>query len=283
MVGLRVGLGFLVACVTGLVVQRQYRKYGNALLTPVAAPRAPTPAASLPVVNDAATSANGEQPEPKKTVHAAARQHLRDGPARLRGHHRVPDPRGGAGRARQAVHRRRTRSTRSRSEQPVLAIPAMMVLAVLMCLCSEADAFVAASFTKMHVSAKLAFLVLGPMLDLKLLLMYTRVFRPRLIVTIVVCVVVQVLVPVSGRSPRLSGERLDGAAGSADAERHALACGGLDMAHDHHHHGESAPRLLHRATAHDPRVRADRVRRRSRCTAPTGSSTSSPRSSTCRC
>ena len=80
------------------------------------------------------------------------------------------------------------------AEQPFLAIPIMMGLAVVMCLCSEADAFVAASFTSMHVSAKLAFLVLGPMLDLKLLLMYTRVFKPRLIATIVTCVVVQVLV-----------------------------------------------------------------------------------------
>ena len=70
----------------------------------------------------------------------------------------------------------------------------MMLLAVLMCLCSEADAFVAASFTNVHVSAKMAFLVLGPMLDLKLLMMYTRVFRLRLIVTIVCCVVIQVLV-----------------------------------------------------------------------------------------
>ena len=54
--------------------------------------------------------------------------------------------------------------------------------------------FVAASFTNMHVSAKLAFLVLGPMLDLKLLLMFTRVFRPRLIITIVTSVTIQVLV-----------------------------------------------------------------------------------------
>jgi uncharacterized membrane protein YraQ (UPF0718 family) len=77
--------------------------------------------------------------------------------------------------------------------QPFLAIPAMMLLAVLMCLCSEADAFVAASFTKMHISAKMAFLVLGPMLDLKLLMMYTWVFRPRLIITIVTCTVLQVL------------------------------------------------------------------------------------------
>src|SRR5205085_9484433 len=73
-------------------------------------------------------------------------------------------------------------------------IPAMMLLAVLMCLCSEADAFVAASFTDMHVSAKLGFLVLGPMLDLKLLMMYTRVFRPRLILTLAVCTVTLTLI-----------------------------------------------------------------------------------------
>jgi hypothetical protein len=79
-------------------------------------------------------------------------------------------------------------------DQPFLAIPAMMFLAVMMCLCSEADAFVAASFTKLHVSAKVAFLVLGPMLDLKLLMMFTRVFRLRLIVTISTSVVVLTLV-----------------------------------------------------------------------------------------
>jgi uncharacterized membrane protein YraQ (UPF0718 family) len=78
-------------------------------------------------------------------------------------------------------------------EQPYLAIPAMMLLSVLMCLCSEADAFVAASFVTVHISAKLAFLVLGPMLDIKLLLMFTRVFRWRLILLLVVCMVVQVL------------------------------------------------------------------------------------------
>jgi uncharacterized membrane protein YraQ (UPF0718 family) len=39
-----------------------------------------------------------------------------------------------------------------------------------------------------------AFLVLGPMMDIKLYLMYTRVFRSRLIITIVTAVVVQVFV-----------------------------------------------------------------------------------------
>ena len=77
---------------------------------------------------------------------------------------------------------------------PALAILCMMGLAVLLCLCSEADAFVAASFTTLHPSAKLGFLVLGPMFDLKLLLMYTRVFRKRLILTIAASVIVQVFV-----------------------------------------------------------------------------------------
>src|SRR4051812_49516607 len=40
MVGLRVGLGFLVACTTAMVVHFQHRKYGNALLTPIAVPPA---------------------------------------------------------------------------------------------------------------------------------------------------------------------------------------------------------------------------------------------------
>ncbi len=77
---------------------------------------------------------------------------------------------------------------------PAMAIAAMMLLAVLMCLCSEADAFVAASFTTLHPAAKIAFLVLGPMFDLKLLIMFTRVFRRRLIIRIVISALVQVFV-----------------------------------------------------------------------------------------
>ena len=65
-------------------------------------------------------------------------------------------------------------------ENPVVAILMMMGFAFLFCLCSEADAFVAANFQPINAwppAAKLAFLVLGPMLDIKLYLMYTRVFR----------------------------------------------------------------------------------------------------------
>ena len=43
MVALRVGLGFVVAVVTALIVQAQYRKYGNRLLTPLAMPQPAEP------------------------------------------------------------------------------------------------------------------------------------------------------------------------------------------------------------------------------------------------
>jgi hypothetical protein len=75
-------------------------------------------------------------------------------------------------------------------ENPLLSIFYMMALAILLCLCSEADAFVAANMMSVPLSGKIAFLVLGPMLDLKLLFMYTRVFRRRLIVNIIIPVVI---------------------------------------------------------------------------------------------
>ncbi|CAB1061385.1 Uncharacterized membrane protein, YraQ family [Olavius sp. associated proteobacterium Delta 1] len=66
---------------------------------------------------------------------------------------------------------------------PALSILLMMVMAMVLNLCSEADAFVAASFRSSPVplSAQLAFMILGPMLDIKLILMYLRVFRIRAI------------------------------------------------------------------------------------------------------
>ncbi|MGA1868344.1 MAG: permease [bacterium] len=71
----------------------------------------------------------------------------------------------------------------SMSAIPVVSIILMMGLAIALNLCSEADAFVAASFrrTPVPLSAQMAFMVLGPMLDVKLLLMYVRVFHKRTI------------------------------------------------------------------------------------------------------
>jgi uncharacterized protein len=60
---------------------------------------------------------------------------------------------------------------------PVLGLAAMMALAFVMSLCSESDAFVAASFTAFGPSAQLAFLVFGPMVDLKLGALYLGTFR----------------------------------------------------------------------------------------------------------
>ncbi|BBO69920.1 hypothetical protein DSCA_38500 [Desulfosarcina alkanivorans] len=71
------------------------------------------------------------------------------------------------------------------SGSPSLSILAMMILAIVLSLCSEADAFVAASFrTSLPLGAQMAFMVLGPMLDLKLLAMYFRIFRKRLILVL---------------------------------------------------------------------------------------------------
>ncbi len=66
------------------------------------------------------------------------------------------------------------------------AVPALMLLAVLISICSEADAFVAASLAMFPRPALLAFLALGPMLDLKLLPTFLSVFkrRPALVVII---------------------------------------------------------------------------------------------------
>ena len=60
-----------------------------------------------------------------------------------------------------------------------LSVGAMMVLAVFLSICSEADAFVAASFSSFPAAAQLSFMTLGPMVDLKLIFMYSSVFRGR--------------------------------------------------------------------------------------------------------
>jgi uncharacterized protein len=61
----------------------------------------------------------------------------------------------------------------------LLSITGMMVLAGLLSLCSTSDAFIAANFLTFPVTAKLAFMVFGPMMDMKLLFMYGLVFKKR--------------------------------------------------------------------------------------------------------
>jgi uncharacterized membrane protein YraQ (UPF0718 family) len=61
----------------------------------------------------------------------------------------------------------------------IVAILTMIALAFALSLCSEADAFVAVSFTAFPLSAQLAFLVMGPSLDAKLAVLYGATFRRR--------------------------------------------------------------------------------------------------------
>jgi uncharacterized protein len=188
---LRAGMGFVIAVVTGSIIQTQFLKEGNKLLTPLAAPPADKTHLALEVLDQPQVHPSelraGEKKPLFQRISNIAETALHDfvdimmflvlgaflaATAKL---FLTPD------------------AVAEISEgYPALAILGMMLLAIVMCLCSEADAFVAASFTTLDTSAKLAFLVLGPMFDLKLLLMFTRVFRKKVILTIFVSVVVQV-------------------------------------------------------------------------------------------
>jgi hypothetical protein len=56
----------------------------------------------------------------------------------------------------------------------------ILALAVLLSICSTVDAFIALAFASTFTSGSvLAFLVFGPMVDIKSTLMFLRVFRKR--------------------------------------------------------------------------------------------------------
>lgn len=74
------------------------------------------------------------------------------------------------------------------AETPVLGVAALMVLASLLSLCSESDAFVAASFVQFGMSAQLAFLVAGPMIDAKLVALYGGTFRRGFVLKVAIVV-----------------------------------------------------------------------------------------------
>lgn len=64
-------------------------------------------------------------------------------------------------------------------DRPWLAVLVLAALAVLVAICSEADAFVAASFTQFSPTAQLAFMTVGPMVDVKLVSMQVGTFGRR--------------------------------------------------------------------------------------------------------
>jgi uncharacterized membrane protein YraQ (UPF0718 family) len=66
---------------------------------------------------------------------------------------------------------------------PVTSILAMMALAWVVSICSTVDAFFALSFSSLFTSGSLlAFLVFGPMIDLKNISLLLTVFKGRAIV-----------------------------------------------------------------------------------------------------
>ncbi len=65
---------------------------------------------------------------------------------------------------------------RAVADSPLLSILALGLLAVVLAICSEADAFVAASLTEFSLTARLVFLVVGPAVDVKLVALQAGTF-----------------------------------------------------------------------------------------------------------
>jgi uncharacterized membrane protein YraQ (UPF0718 family) len=176
MVGFRAGGGYLVAVGTALIVEWMHRRSGDSLLLSLARP-------GHPLVEDEVRAKRSVGERINNITETALHDFVDITVFLILG----------------ALLAASTRlfltpdMVAQLSQQHVLlSIVLMMVLAIVLCLCSEADAFVAASFVTLRPAAKVAFLVLGPMLDFKLYMMYTRVFRPKLIWTIFGAVIVQV-------------------------------------------------------------------------------------------
>ena len=72
------------------------------------------------------------------------------------------------------------------SQNLFLSVAAMMLLAVLLSVCSEADAFVAASFSTLPQAAQLAFVTIGPVVDLKLIGMFAATFHHRVFLALII-------------------------------------------------------------------------------------------------
>jgi uncharacterized protein len=67
------------------------------------------------------------------------------------------------------------------SLQPTLSTFSMMAMASILTLCSSSDAFIAATFVSFPIFARMAFMVFGPMFDLKLFFLYSVLFKKRFV------------------------------------------------------------------------------------------------------
>ncbi|AHX74765.1 permease [Streptococcus agalactiae] len=76
-----------------------------------------------------------------------------------------------------------TRVLTTIGHSPIIAILVMMLLAFILSLCSEADAFIGASLlSTFGIAPVMAFLLIGPMIDIKNLMMMVNSFKTRFIV-----------------------------------------------------------------------------------------------------
>jgi hypothetical protein len=78
---------------------------------------------------------------------------------------------------------------------PLLSVLAMMILAFVLSICSTVDSFVALGFVNtFSLGSVLAFIVFGPVVDIKSILLYARVFKTRAVVWMVVIITLMSLV-----------------------------------------------------------------------------------------
>ena len=80
----------------------------------------------------------------------------------------------------------------------ILAPCVLMALAFVLSLCSTSDAFIVATLDKFTYGAKLAFLVFGPMLDLKLLFLYQTVLNRKFLIAMAVALFVVIAAAAIG-------------------------------------------------------------------------------------
>ncbi len=69
---------------------------------------------------------------------------------------------------------------------PAWSTPAMMLFAFVTSTCSDADAFIAAAMTKFTDVSKLAFMLLGPVIDIKLVILHFALFPRKVALTLLV-------------------------------------------------------------------------------------------------
>ena len=94
----------------------------------------------------------------------------------------------------------------TRAVQMLLGIVVLALLAVVLALCSEADAFVAASLSMLPLLPRLVFLVVGPAIDVKLFSLQAGTFgrafairfAPLSFVVAIGCAVVSGLIILGG-------------------------------------------------------------------------------------